>query len=215
MSKYSNRDRYLDAASGVLKNRLNITDEAALENAEASFVAWRSYELAQKLLKGKFDLNHLKALHRYLFGDVYTWAGKLRDIDITKGDNFFAHHSHIESAAKPIFSELAAENYLEGLSEAAFSERAAHYLGEINALHPFREGNGRAQREFISHLAYKNGYFIEWENVSQSEMIQGSIESFNGDCSKFTTYIRDNLKKIGADNDKSTDAQTKPKIPRP
>jgi cell filamentation protein len=93
------------------------------------------------------------------------------------------------------------EDYLKGLDLAAFSERAAHYLGEINALHPFREGNGRAQREFINHLAYKNGYSIEWTSVSQDAFIQASIESFHkGDNSKFAAFIRDNLRKIPNDD---------------
>ncbi len=89
---------------------------------------------------------------------------------------------------------------MTGLDAAAFSERAAYYLGEINALHPFREGNGRAQREFINHLAYKNGFSIAWENVTQEAMIQASIESFHqGDVRRFARLIRDNLRpRVGA-----------------
>jgi fido (protein-threonine AMPylation protein) len=95
---------------------------------------------------------------------VYAWAGQLRTIDISKGGNRFAHHGFIAGAAASIFAGLAVEKYLAGLAPDAFSDRAAHYLGELNALHPFREGNGRAQREFISHLAQANGYYIAWEN---------------------------------------------------
>jgi cell filamentation protein len=91
MSRYSNHDPYLDPASGVLKNRFGITDEATLEETEASLVALRSYALAQQPLAGSFDLAHLQAIHRYLFGDVYEWAGRLRTIDIAKGGNAFAH----------------------------------------------------------------------------------------------------------------------------
>lgn len=196
MSKYSNLDHYLDEATGILKNRLGITTEAELEDAEASFVALRSFELVKNPLKGKFNLAHLKAIHRYLFNDLYEWAGECRTIDINRGKSFFAHHSHIEKAAAPIFEKLEEEKHLAGLTPETFSERAAFYLGEINALHPFREGNGRAQREFISHLAYNNGYYIDWQNISQNDMIQASIESFTGDCSKFDAYILDNLKKL-------------------
>lgn len=196
MSKYSTHDDYLDAATGVLKNRLGITAESELEEAEATFASVRSYELAEKPLPGNFDLAHLQAMHRYLFQDVYDWAGKLRTIDIIKGGNRFANFAYIESSAAPIFRKLADENFLASLDAEKFSDRAAHYLGEINALHPFREGNGRAQREFISQLAYKNGYFIDWKNFTQADMIQASIESFNGDCSKFSAYIRGNLREI-------------------
>ncbi|HEY6345319.1 MAG TPA: Fic family protein [Bryobacteraceae bacterium] len=104
-----------------------------------------------------------------------------------------AHHAHIASAAAPIFRKLAAENHLAGLGPADFSDRAAYYLAELIALHPFREGNGRAQREFISHLARASSYYIAWENVNRAEMLQASIGSFRGDTSKLVAIIRDNL----------------------
>jgi fido (protein-threonine AMPylation protein) len=114
MSRYSDSDRYLGPATGVLKNRLDIGDEATLEQTEAAFVATRSYELSQTPLKGRFDLAHLQAIQRYLFGDVYGWAGQLRTIDIGKGSNRFAHYAHIESAAASIFQQLAKENSSPG-----------------------------------------------------------------------------------------------------
>jgi fido (protein-threonine AMPylation protein) len=193
MSRYSGHDHYLDPASGVLKNRFGITDTATLEASEADLVAARSRELSLAPLKGRFDLAHLQAIHRYLFGDVYDWAGQLRTIDISKGGFLFAHHAHIGSAAVPIFQKLAEEKYLAGLGPAAFSERAGHYLGELNALHPFREGNGRAQREFVSHLARATGYYIAWKNVKQAEMLEASIDSFKGDTSRLAAIIRENL----------------------
>jgi cell filamentation protein len=193
MSRYSGHDQYLDPISGVLRNRLGITDASTLEQAEAALVAVRSYELSRTPLKGQFDLAHLQTIHRYLFGDVYDWAGQLRTIDIGKGGHLFAHHAHIGSAAAPIFEQLAAEKHLAGLDRTGFSERAAYYLGELNALHPFREGNGRTQREFVSHLAHAAGYYIAWEDVRPSDLLQASIESFKGDTSKLAAIIRGNL----------------------
>ena len=193
MSRYSDSDPYLDPATGVLKNRLGITDESTLEQTEAALVSTRSYELSEAPLKGHFDLPHLQAIHRYLFGDLYEWAGELRNIDISKGGSLFAHHARIESAAGPIFQQLAKENHIAGLGPEAFSERAAYYLGELNALHPFREGNGRAQREFISHLAHANGYYVAWENGTPAELLAASIASFHGDASKLAGFIRRNL----------------------
>ncbi len=191
--RYSSDDHYLDLASGILKNRLGITEAATLEQAEAALVATRSYELSQTPLEGRFDLAHLQAIHRHLFNDVYEWAGQLRTIDIGKGGHLFAHHAHIGSAAAPIFKQLAEEKHLAGLDPAAFSDRAAHYLGELNALHPFRDGNGRAQREFVSHLAHATGYYVAWENVKQPAMLQASIASFRGDTSKLAAIIREIL----------------------
>lgn len=196
MTKYSNHDHYIDDKTGVLRNKLGITDAALLEKQEADYATVRSFELAQKPREGHFDLRHLKAIHQHLFGDVYTWAGKIRDVDISRGESFFAHHNHIETAAGKLFRELAEENYLARLPKAEFSSRAAYYLGEMNVLHSFREGNGRTQREFISHLAYKNGFYIDWKNITRKEMIQASIESMNGDYSKFAEYIKANIRKI-------------------
>lgn len=193
MSRYSTSDIYIDPVTGVLRNRLGIDDQAELEQCEAAFVAARSYELSQAPLKGSFDLDHLRAIHRYLFGDVYDWAGQLRLIDISKGSNHFAHHGHLETAAASIFSKLAQDQYLIGLDRIAFSQRAAYYLGELNALHPFREGNGRAQREFISHLAATNGYYIAWENIGQAEMLDAAIQSFTGNLAPLSRLIRENL----------------------
>ncbi len=198
MSRYSSHDPYLDPASGVLKNRFGIADEATLEATEASLVALRSYELVQGPLPGKFDLAHLQAIHRHLFGDIYEWAGQLRTIDIAKGGNAFAHHGYIATAAQPIFAQLAREKHLAGLPPPAFSARAAHYLGEVNALHPFREGNGRAQREFFSHLAHARAYYIAWENITPAVMLQASIESFEGDVSKLAAIIQENLSPLEA-----------------
>jgi fido (protein-threonine AMPylation protein) len=193
MSRYSDRDPYLDETTGVLKNRFRIRDEATLEATEADLVAARSRTLALKPPKGRFDLPHLQAIHRYLFGDVYEWAGQLRTVDISKGNNSFAHHAHIATAANAIFQQLANENHLAELDPTTFSNRAAYYLGELNALHPFREGNGRALRAFISHLAKANDYEVAWENMRRIELLQAAISSFRGDGSSLASLIRANL----------------------
>lgn len=126
-------------------------------------------------------------------------AGQLRTIDISKGGKLFAHHEYIDNAAAPIFEQLAHEKHLVGLDPIRFSERSAHYLGEPNGLHPFREGNGRAQREFVSHLAHYVGYYVAWERVKRSEMLQASIDSFDGDVSKLVLLIRENLHGLDSD----------------
>ena len=192
MSRYSGSDPYLDS-SGVLKNRLGIGDETTLEQAEADIVAARSFELAQDPLPGGFDLAHLRGIHKRLFGDVYDWAGQLRTVDISKGGNNFAHHAHLEHAAAKIFQQLAEEHHLAGLNPDGFAARAAHYMGELNALHPFREGNGRAQREFISHLAQVNGYYVAWEGIDGAALLAASIASFHGDTSRLAKLIRESL----------------------
>ena len=189
MSRYSDHDSYLDPATGVLKNRFGITDAVTLEAAETDLATARSIELSLKPIPGKFNLAHLQAIHRYLFGDLYEWAGELRTVDISKNGSRFAHRGYLHGAASQIFGQLANERALIGLGIGEFSARAAYYLAELNALHPFRERNGRAQREFLSHLAYVNGFYFAWENLNQDQMTEASIESFRGKMSKLTGLV--------------------------
>ncbi|TKB87762.1 MAG: hypothetical protein E8D43_00805 [Nitrospira sp.] len=193
MSRYSSHDESIDPATGVLKNRLGITDEPTLAQTEAQFVAARARELTHQPISGAFNLPHLQAIHRHLFGDLYEWAGHLRTVDLTKDTNRFAHHAHLERAAAPIFRELAQENHLRGLEPAAWSRRAAHYLAELNALHPFRDGNGRALRAFFSQVAHDSGYTIVWKHMTQADMLEASRRSFSGDLAPLTTLIQRNL----------------------
>lgn len=101
MAKYEGQDRCLDPETGVLKNKLGIEDEDELNKAEASLVAWRSFQLSRQPIRGNFDLDHLKAIHKHLFRDVYEWAGDLRDIDLHKGGSYFANHTNIVRSAQP------------------------------------------------------------------------------------------------------------------
>ncbi|MGE0470521.1 MAG: Fic/DOC family protein [Nitrospira sp.] len=220
MSRYSSHDEYTDPATGLLKNRLGITDEATLEQTEAQFVAQRSHELVQDPIPGAFDLPHLHALPRHLFGDLYEWAGHLRTVDVIKDTSRFAHHAYLERAAETIFRELAQENHLRGLEPAEFSRRAAHDLAELNALHPFREGNGRAQREFLSQLARENDYAIAWDHITPADMLDASRRSFAGDLAPLTTLIQRNLHRdvpvhAQPSEEASRSTQTPPAIARP
>jgi len=90
MPRYSDLDAYVDFKTGVLKNLLGIQDQALLEASEADLVSIRSLELAISPIRGSFDLAHLRRIHWHLFRDVYAWAGELRTVDISKGDNRFA-----------------------------------------------------------------------------------------------------------------------------
>jgi cell filamentation protein len=127
---------------------------------------------------GSFDLPHLCAIHRYLFQDVFPWAGELRRVGLSKtGGAAFAAPMHIASALNRTFIALRQENLLHGLDRLTFCQRAAFYLGEINAVHPFREGNGRTQREFIRQLAANAGYTLSWAGISPADNLAASIAS--------------------------------------
>ena len=92
MNKYTGNDHYLD--NGVFKNKLGIQNQTILQEREADYATVCACELAKKTLEGRFDLDHLQAIHRHLFGDVYAWAGELRDIDLTKGVSFIRDNIH-------------------------------------------------------------------------------------------------------------------------
>ena len=112
-----------------------------------------------------------------LFQDVYAWAGKFRTVNISKSGDAFAFHEHTVSNLDRIFIELNGEGLLRGAGHGRFAERAAYYLGEINAVHPFRDGNGRTQRELIRELGLDNGWEFDWSRISQEQMNLASRQS--------------------------------------
>jgi cell filamentation protein len=146
-------DPYLDPASGVLRNVLGITDAQELSQVEAALTASRLVDLERHRLPGRYDLTHLRAFHRYIFGDVYDWAGQLRTVSIAKGGEVFCLPQYLESYATDVFGRLAATDRLRGLPRERFISQLAELLGDVNALHPFREGNGRTQRAFLSQAS--------------------------------------------------------------
>lgn len=169
--------KYCYPDSDVLINKLDIRDMDKLHKFERKLTMIRLLELFDYPIKGNFDFKHLKDIHKFIFQDIYDWAGNVRIVDIAKG-NMFCNVKFIDSQAEEIFSKLKKEKYLSGFSEEDFIKRLAYYFSEINALHPFREGNGRTQREFIRSLALKNGYVIKFERISEDGMIRASQESF-------------------------------------
>ena len=187
------QDPYCYPNSRVLKNKFDIHVLNKLHDAERRLSKYRAEELLNSPIKGRFDFAHLKAIHAYLFQDIYDWAGEVRTVDIAKG-NLFCRCFAIESEATRIFTELKQDKYLENLPAGLFAKRLAYYLAELNALHPFREGNGRTQREFIRQLAYQNNYFVSYSGISQDEMIEASKASFNLNYAPLEQLILDHLR---------------------
>lgn len=181
MSRYDGSDSYTYPDSEVLRNKANLRDQAALDAFEADATAIRLLELIEHPIGGKFDLAHLQAIHHHLFQDVYDWAGQLRTVDVSKGSSRFGNCGLIENYLKQQLAKLSGENFLIGLQPGSFIQRLAYYMGEINAAHPFREGNGRVQRAFCAQLAEQAGYFIDFDEVSREEMHTAMIASFQGD----------------------------------
>ena len=189
MSRYDADDVYCIPGTAVLKNKAGITDQDQLDEYEGDFTAIRLLELTQSPVEGSFDLGHLCKIHQYLFQDVYAWAGEVRSVDIIRGDSRFCNVRHIQSYSNTVFSALAAEKYLVNLEPKVFANRLAHYLSEINAIHPFREGNGRVQRLFISQLADHAGYSLDYSALDQAELYPVMQESFLGDIQPLAGLI--------------------------
>lgn len=178
-------DPYLQA-NGTLKNKLGITDAKALSQLEADFTDYRLATLEEDGPQGSFTFGRLKATHRYLFQDVYAWAGEVRTTELFKAAQLggplhqFTPVAEIEDEAERIFERLAEVDEYQSLDRATFATQAADLLSAINQLHPFREGNGRTQRVFVEALAKQAGHTLAFDVVSRERMILASIKASQG-----------------------------------
>ncbi len=176
--EYEWDSKYCYPQSHVLKNKLNITNQDELDTAERAITAVKTSQASVNRIKGNFDFKHLKRIHKFLFEDIYDWAGCIRTVNISKG-NQFCRVDYIETQINDLFKKLKDENYLldcKTINE--IGKRLAYYLGEINVIHPFREGNGRTQRLFIEHLAYHAGYELDFMKISSQDMLEASVKAY-------------------------------------
>jgi cell filamentation protein len=174
---------YFYSGTEVLRNKLDIRSDQDLLRAESLFGWAREQELRSdpQRITGALGFGRLKAIHQHLFQDLYDWAGEIRTVNIGKDTSWFTRSDSIERRAGEIFALLKSENYLKGLDPETFSERAAHYYDQLNALHPFREGNGRALRVFMHDLAHEAGYRLDLTKADRDAHLKAAASAFNGD----------------------------------
>jgi cell filamentation protein len=170
-------DPYTYENSTVLINILGLRKQTELDAFEAEISSARAEE---PLPDGSLDFTHFKAIHHHLFQDVYKWAGQVRTVRMSKGGNPFCFPENIESEAAKLFSELKADNYLHNINAIAFATKAAHFLAELNAIHAFREGNGRCQLAFFALLADRAGHELDLGKLQPPAMLEAMIASFEG-----------------------------------
>lgn len=170
--------KYCYPDSNVLINKKGITEARELFRVEVEYTGARLVELQQNPIKGDFDLKHLCKIHKHIFQDLYSWAGKIRTIDIGKG-NMFCYVQNINGYAESIFSKYFSSCYNVKENRELFVEVLAYNYADLNALHPFREGNGRSQREFARELCLKCGYIFDLSGTTHKEMLDASILAFN------------------------------------
>ena len=164
--------------SDVLINRLNIKDKNALFEAEMELTSIRLKELQRRPIRGDFDFKHLKAIHKYIFQDLYDWAGKERTVEIGKG-NLFCTVACINDYANSVFNKYYSDCYAAKNNFDDYVRVFANNYGDLNALHPFREGNGRSQREFARLVCLNCGYDFDLSCATHKKMLEASKLSFD------------------------------------
>lgn len=183
----------------VLKNKVGTHDKNVLFGAECDYSMTRLWQLMENPVNGRFDFNHLKAIHKHVFQDLYDWAGQPRTVDIGKG-NLFCMSAYIDSYAQDVFRGFSRECHEKAGDREAFAHAVAEKYGDLNALHPFREGNGRTQREFVRELCLDCGYLFDLSGTSHQEMLDASKESFDtGRCDKLEAIFKKAIKPIPTD----------------
>ncbi len=178
--------------SQVLINKADITDQETLDQFEQAMFLTRSEEAWPH---GDLNYELYKAIHHHFFQDVYEWAGHPRTTRTGKGGNWFCYPEFIDGEMESLFSQLAAEDYLTNISDRElFASRAAHYIAEVNAIHPFREGNGRCQLILLNILFETSGLQMNEGNLDPQQFMMAMIASFNGDLSELSRSITAMLK---------------------
>jgi cell filamentation protein len=172
-------DPYCYPGTTVLKNSRNLRTQAALDRFETAITAQRFNE---PMPAGELTEEHYRRVHRHIFKDVYAWAGKYREkVRISKGTSTFCYPEHIPREMAKLFSELHRNNNLQGLSARQFALGAATFLATLNAVHAFRDGNGRSQLAFMSLLADAAGRSLHLDRIIPEDFLAAMISSFRGD----------------------------------
>ena len=182
--EYDGENFYCYPGSTVLMNKFDIKNGDKLQEIERKMSYANIVYLGENPIKGVLDLKYLQKIHKYIFGDIYVWAGHVRGGKFfSKGESVFCIANMILPYADSIFGKLRSEKWLRGFIRENFIERMAYYMGEVNALHPFREGNGRTQRIFFAELARRAKYRLDYSRIEPTELLEADIAAYNKDYS--------------------------------
>lgn len=175
----------------VLKNRLDLRDAKALDRAERRLVYLRQ---AEDIPGGDFDLSHLCAIHRHLFQDVFDWAGQIRTVEISKDGNQFQFQRFIETGMADVYRRIQAHDYLRNLVPDDFAGLAGEILGDINYVHPFREGNGRTQLHFIKQLAARADHSLDLTKIEKDAWMEASRQAHQANYQPLSQCLRETIR---------------------
>lgn len=180
-------DPYCYPDTTVLRNIPGLRSQKDLDQFEAAATTQRADE---PLPAGRLSISHYYAVHRHLFQDVFAWAGKPRTVRLAKGGSAFCYPEHIGREMRSLFADLKAKRGLSGLSADAFADQAARFLATLNAIHPFREGNGRTQLTFVAMLAAQAGHPLDLDRLEPGSFLVAMIASFQGDSAELAAQLR-------------------------
>ena len=173
-----------------LINKLDIRDEERLSLIEAQITFAKALMLEEYPIEGDFGFEHLKKIHEFLLSDLYEWAGKPRTVDIAKKRTRFLPYRQIEDFANSCLDRVK-QGYLDNLKHEEFVYRIAELYNELNYIHPFREGNGRAQRIYFAQLIRKYGYDINFSDVDTDEFLIATIKAAQGVIDYLVDFFRE------------------------
>ena len=163
-----------------LINKFGIKDDKKLSQIESDITLAKAAILESQPPNFPFDFEYYKYIHRFLFEDIYDWAGRLRTVNISKKGTVFCSVDELESLCIKCFERLERNNYFLNLPKNEFVNQIVDFYITTNMLHPFREGNGRTQRIFISKLIEYNGYDFDFFNIDSDELMVATINASNG-----------------------------------
>lgn len=181
--------------TACLINKMDIRNEAELAVTESALTLANISLLEQEPIQGDFDFAHYKAIHKFLFEDLYDWAGEIRTVNLSKKGTQFVPADEIEQVGNAIFAHLAEEDYFRQDDFDTLVEHITEFYCDTNLLHPFREGNGRTQRVFLTQLIRHAGYTIDFGSVDMDELMIATIHAANGVTDFLKQIFREAIKK--------------------
>ena len=197
-------DPYAYPGTDVLRNKLDIRNAAELDKVERRLVTQR---ILEGVPRGRFNLDHLRAIHRHLFQDVYDWAGEIRTVNISKGSSHFHDCRRIGFGIDDIHGRIDALGTMRDLARTEVASQLAHLIGDLNFVHPFREGNGRTQLQYARLLAEKAGCQLHLSRLSGPQWVEACVEAMDARYGAMAMCFVEVLRPVDLNGDRATGRQ--------
>ena len=186
--------KYTYKGTDILKNKLGIKDEKLLKEYETRIVAFKIATISTVILPMDYTPERLKFIHKYLFDDIFYFAGEYREENITKGNFRFSEFEYIEENIQRIFNNIKIDE-MKKMSFNDFVKQISYIMTELNVLHPFREGNGRTIRELVREICFDCGYVIDWYEINHDDILMASIKAVVDETEQIK-MLRRSIKKM-------------------